>query len=278
MSWLGIYENFFKDIWKLKFFVSDKVSTIPQQLKQTNTKPLQTQTKTQTHLIYKMAAYTVEQINNAMTAPVEMVEGPRKSKVIAAARIAAPVAAAEAAKERKHRIAAEKREAREQRKLDRIAKKAQKADKANKRKTKVVKPMTLVAKDAAKAAKTRRKSLTAQKKAHSAFKKELKTTRRTLKASWKEQAKAQKAIVKAEKEATRQAKKAQKAATPKRVKLTDEQKLRNKAKRAYQTEMNRRAKWERSFQAKFADLEDLLNPFTEKFSAEEPELEDGFVC
>ena len=277
MSWLGIYENFFKDIWKLKFFVSDKVSTIPQQLKQTNTKPLQTQTKTQTHLIYKMAAYTVEQINAAMTAPVEMVEGPRNSKLIAINRMATTAAIADAVKERKQRIAAEKREAREQRKLDRIAKKAQKADKANKRKTKIVKPMTSVAKDAAKAAKTRRKSLVAQKKVHSAFKKELKTTRRTLKASWKEQAKAQKAIAKAEKEATRQAKKAQKAATPKRVKLTDEQKLRNKAKRAYQTEMNRRAKWERSFQAKFADLEDLLNPFTEKFNAEEPELEDGFV-
>jgi len=36
MSWLGIYENFFKDIWKLKFFVSDKVSTIPKQLKNKN--------------------------------------------------------------------------------------------------------------------------------------------------------------------------------------------------------------------------------------------------
>ena len=134
---------------------------------------------------------------------------------------------------------------------------------------------------AAKAAKTRRKSLVAQKKAHGAFKKELKATRRTLKASWKEQAKAQKAIAKAEKEEAAAAKKAAKVAkatTPKRVKLTDEQKLRNKAKRAYQTEMNRRAKWERSFQAKFADLEDLLNPFTEKFNAEEPELEDGFVC
>ena len=234
--------------------------------------------KLKTHLIYKMAAYTVEQINTAMTAPVEMVEGPRNSKLIAINRMATTAAIADAVKERKQRIAAEKREAREQRKLDRIAKKAQKADKANKRKTKVVKPMTSVAKDAAKAAKTRRKSLVAQKKAHSAFKKELKTTRRTLKASWKEQAKAQKAIAKAEKEATRQAKKAQKAATPKRVKLTDEQKLRNKAKRAYQTEMNRRAKWERSFQAKFADLEDLLNPFTEKFNAEDPELEDGFVC
>ena len=91
----------------------------------------------------------------------------------------------------------------------------------------------------------------------------------------------EKAIAKAEKEQAAEAKKAAKAAkaaTPKRVKLTDEQKLRNKARRAYQTEMNRRAKWERSFQAKFADLEDLLNPFTEKFTAEEPELEDGFVC
>ena len=97
-----------------------------------------------------MSAYTAEQINAAMTAPVEMVTGPRTAKLIAKARIAAPIAAAEAAKERKHRMAAEKREEREQRKLDRIAKKAQKADKANKRKTKVVKPMTVVANAAAK--------------------------------------------------------------------------------------------------------------------------------
>ena len=261
-----------------------------------------------------MASYTVEQINAAMAAPVETVEGPRTAKLTAINRMATTAAIADAVKARKTRLAAEKREAREQRKLDRIAKKAQKADKANKRKTKVVKPMTTVANAAAKAAKTRRKSLVAQKKAHSAFKREPKPTRRKLMTGWKEEAKAKKELAKAAKSATptkRNAKKAQlraelaelgvgtnidtvvglrkvladrkkelkaKAATPKRTKLTDEQKLANKAKRAYQTEMNRRAKWEREFQGKFgADFLSCAEKSTKPASVE-PELEDAFVC
>ena len=225
-----------------------------------------------------MASYTVEQINAAMTAPVETVEGPRTAKLTAINRMATTAAIADAVKARKTRLAAEKREEREQRKLDRIAKKAQKADKANKRKTKVVKPMTTVANAAAKAAKTRRKSLVAQKKAHIAFKRELKTTRRNLMASWKEQAKAAKKLAKEQAAAAKKAAKAAKALTPKRTKLTDEQKLANKATRAYQTEMNRRAKWEREFQAKFgADFLSCANTSTKRAS-EEPELEDGFVC
>ena len=108
MSWLGIYENFFQRYLKIeifRFWQGFNYSPTTQANKhKTVTNANQ---KLKTHLIYKMAAYTVEQINNAMTAPVEMVEGPRKSKVIAAARIAAPIAAAQAAKERKHRIAAE---------------------------------------------------------------------------------------------------------------------------------------------------------------------------
>jgi len=42
----------------------------------------------------------------------------------------------------------------------------------------------------------------------------------------------------------------------------------------YQTELNRRAKWEREFQAKFNGMVSIqYQPW-----AEEPELEDGFVC
>ena len=49
--------------------------------------------------------YTTEQINAAMTAPVEMVTGPRTSKVTAINRMATTAAIADAAKERKTRIA-----------------------------------------------------------------------------------------------------------------------------------------------------------------------------
>lgn len=261
-----------------------------------------------------MESYTVEQINAAMTAVVETVEGPRTAKITAINRMATTAAIADAVKARNTRLAAKKREAREQRRLDRIAKKVQKSDKANKRKTKFVKPMTLVAKAAAEAAKTRRKSLVAQKKSHSAFKKQLKTTRRTLMASWKEQAKAKKQMEKASKATTptkRNAKKAQlraelaklgvgtnidtvvglrkaladrkkelkvKTATPKRTKLTDAEKLRNKANRAYQTEMNRREKWKREFIIKFGAEMRSYADVPAKHSSVEPELEDGFVC
>ena len=299
----------------MNFFVSDiKKLSQPKQTNPRKPKFSKLITNHTTTVFSIMSTYTIEQVQAAIEAPVEIVEGPRQAKVAATVRMATTAAIADAVKARKTRLAAEKREAREQRKLDRIAKKAQKADKANKRKTKVVKPMTTVANAAAKAAKTRRKSLVAQKKAHSAFKRELKPPRRKLMTGWKEEAKAKKELAKAAKAATptkRNAKKAQlraelaelgvgtnidtvvglrkvladrkkelkaKAATPKRTKLTDEQKLANKAKRAYQTEMNRRAKWEREFQGKFgADFLSYAENSTKSVS-EDPEIEDGFVC
>ena len=247
-----------------------------------------------------MSSYTIEEVQAAIEAPVEIVEGPRQAKVAATVRMNTIAAIAEAAKTRKTRIAAEKRK----------AKKAKKAKKP----AADAKPMTLLAGEISQAVKTRRKSLAAKKKAHTDFKRELKTTRRKLVTGWKEEAKAKKQLAKAAKAATptkRNAKKAQlraelaelgvgtnidtvvglrkvladrkkelkvKATTPKRTKLTDEQKLANKAKRAYQTEMNRRAKWEREFQAKFgAEFLSCAEPITKRASVE-PELEDGFVC
>ena len=210
-----------------------------------------------------MSTFTVQQIEAAMNAPVEHPTGPRSSKVIAVARIASPINAANAAKQRKRRIAAEKKEAVKQRKLDRTALKPKK----------VVKPMTAIAKQAAKQSKVRRKSIREAKKSHTTFKKSLKATRSQLNLKWKEEAKAIKAVKKAEKEAKAAEKKAIKAlkkaireeaivakkaakatkppTTQKKATLTDEQKQQNKAKRAYQTEMNRRSKWEREFQTKF---------------------------
>ena len=94
----------------------------------------------------------------------------------------------------------------------------------------------------------------------------------------KKEAKAARKLAKEQEAEAKKAAKAAKAATPKRIKLTDEQKLANKAKRAYQTEMNRREKWEREFQGKFgAELRSYAENST-KSSSEEPELEDGFVC
>ena len=216
-----------------------------------------------------MSTFTVQQIEAAMNAPVEHPTGPRSSKVIAVARIASPINAANAAKQRKRRIAVEKKEAVKQRKLDRTTLKAQKVTKPKK----VVKPMTAIAKQAAKQSKVRRKSIREAKKSHTTFKKTLKATRSQLNLKWKEASKVAKAVKKAEKEAkaaekkaikalkkaTREeaivAKKAAKATKPpttqKKATLTDEQKQQNKAKRAYQTEMNRRSKWEREFQTKF---------------------------
>ena len=88
-------------------------------------------------------------------------------------------------------------------------------------------------------------------------------------------AKAAKKLAKAEVVAAKKASKALKQATPKRTKLTDEQKEANKAKRAYETEMRRREKWEREFQAKF---EGVYSPPKAKAVTPEPEVEDGFVC
>lgn len=225
-----------------------------------------------------MSTFTVQQIEAAMNAPVEHPTGPRSSKVIAVARIASPINAANAAKQRKRRIAVEKKEAVKQRKLDRTTLKAQKVTKVMKPKKvtkpkKVVKPMTAIAKQAAKQSKVRRKSIREAKKSHTTFKKSLKATRSQLNLKWKEEAKAIKAVKKAEKEAKAAEKKAIKAlkkaireeaivakkaakatkppTTQKKATLTDEQKQQNKAKRAYQTEMNRRSKWEREFQTKF---------------------------
>ena len=250
-----------------------------------------------------MSTFTVQQIEAAMNAPVEHPTGPRSSKVIAAARIASPINAANAAKQRKRRIAAEKKEAVKQRKLDRAALKAQKVTKTKVTKSKVtkpkkvVKPMTAIAKQAAKQSKVRRKSIREAKKSHTTFKKSLKATRSQLNLKWKEEAKVAKALKKAEKEAEAAKKKAIKAAkkaareeaivakkaakaskppTPKKATLTDEQKLQNKAKRAYQTEMNRRSKWEREFQTKFEGV--YTPPSVKAVVTVESELEDAFVC
>ena len=243
-----------------------------------------------------MNALTIaSQIIEAQNAPIEVVTGPRKAKVTAANRIRIPSEAAAAAKGRKKRMAAEKREARAQAKLDREAKKTQKADKVNKRKTKKVNKVKGPSKRAlAKQVAARRKSIREAKEAHSTFKKELKTTRRNLMTGWKEKARAEKemsrcvalifksdekrkkkaakAAKKLAKEEAAAAKKAAKVATPKRVKLTDEQKLANKAQRAYDCEMRRRAKWLKDYTAKY-DLDSRANPI------EEPEfLDDGLVC
>jgi len=234
-----------------------------------------------------MSTFTVEQIEVAMNAPVEHPTGPRASKVIATARISSPVNAANAAKQRKRRIAAEKKEAIKQRKLERAAKKAQKVKLLW---LHSLLPMTAIAKQAAKQSTVRRKSIREAKKSHAAFKKTLKATRSQLKLKWKEAAKvakaakkAEKAVEDAKKKAAKASKKAEKAVedakkkaakaskkaareeaivvkkaakvtkspTPKKATLTDEQKQQNKAKRAYQTEMNRRSKWESEFQTKF---------------------------
>jgi len=220
---------------KLIFVVSDKNLII----KNNNLKTLK-----HSNLLNTMSTFTVQQIEAAMNAPVEHPTGPRSSKVIASARMASPINAANAAKERKRRIASEKKDAIKKRKLDSDVKKAQKADKS-----------------------------------HIAFKKSLKATRRQLILKWKENAKTIKAAKKAEKKAiasakkaiasakkaakaikkaakkeaivAKKAEKANKPPAPKKAKLTDEQKQENKAKRAYQTEMNRREKWEREFQSKF---------------------------
>jgi hypothetical protein len=248
-----------------------------------------------------MSTFTVQQIEAAMNAPVEHPTGPRSSKVIAAARIASPINAANAAKQRKRRIAAEKKEAVKQRKLDRAALKAQKVTKSKVTKSKVtkpkkvVKPMTAIAKQAAKQSKVRRKSIREAKKSHTTFKKSLKATRSQLNLKWKEEAKALKAVKKAEKEAEAAEKKAVKAAkkaareeaivakkaakaskppTPKKATLTDEQKHENKARRAYKTEMNRRAKWGREFKAKFEGAYTAVKTLV----IEETDLEDAFVC
>ena len=199
------------------------------------------------------------QIIEARTAPVEQVTGPRAAKVIAANRIRIPSEAAAAAKGRKKRMAVEKREAkaeaRAQAKLDREAKRAQKADKVNKRKTKKVKKVKGPSK------RTLLKIALIEEIAaiHPIFHEG-------------EILSPSNSTVKELRQLLREVKKANKVKIPKRVKLTDEQKLANKAQRAYDCEMRRRAKWLKDYTAKY-DLDSRANPI------EEPEfLGDGMVC
>ena len=199
------------------------------------------------------------QIIEAQNAPVEVVTGPRKAKVSAVNRIRIPREAAVAAKFRRKRLAAEKREAkaeaRAQAKLDREAKKAQKADKVNKRKTKKVKKVKGPSKRTL--LKLALIEEIAGEAGYSGIDKILEPSNTT---------------VKELRQLLREVKKANKVKIPKRVKLTDEQKLANKAQRAYDCEMRRRAKWLKDYTAKY-DLDSRANPI------EEPEfLGDGMVC
>jgi hypothetical protein len=199
------------------------------------------------------------QIIEARTAPVEQVTGPRAAKVIAANRIRIPSEAAAAAKGRKKRMAVEKREAkaeaRAQAKLDREAKRAQKADKVNKRKTKKVKKV----KGPSKRTLLKLALIEEIAAIHPIFHEG-------------EILSPSNSTVKELRQLLREVKKANKVKIPKRVKLTDEQKLANKAQRAYDCEMRRRAKWLKDYTAKY-DLDSRANPI------EEPEfLDDGMVC
>ena len=198
------------------------------------------------------------QLIEAQTAPVEQVTGPRAAKVIAANRIRIPSEAAAAAKGRKKRMAVEKREAkaeaRAQAKLDREAKRAQKADKVNKRKTKKVKKVKGPSK------RTLLKIALIEEIAaiHPIFHEGeiLSPSNSTVKEL--------RQLIKHLKP--------KKVKTTKRVKLTDEQKLANKAQRAHDCEMRRRAKWQKDYTVKY-DLDHRANPI------EEPEfLGDGMVC
>ena len=168
-------------------------------------------------------------------------------------------------------------------------------------KTKAIATMAIPT-DAAKAAKARTKRVAAEKKAHKKahgdFKRQLKATRKTLSQIWKEERKKNrlaKAAQKADKKARRKTKalmaKALKAKAPK---LTEEQKLMKRARKAYETEMRRRVKFMRQFSEKYMEYREFLrldqegnhniNPFTEEpeedkmVSTVELTLEDGFVC
>ena len=212
-------------------------------------------------------------LQQIIDAPVEEVSGPRAAKTKAIATMAIPTDAAKAAKARTKRIAAEKK---------------------------------------------------AHKKAHANFKRELKATRKALTTGWKEQAatkreltrcvnyifkseekrkkkeaKEKRAAAKAAKAAKAEVKKqkaAAKAAKAKAPKLTEEQKLMKRARKAYETEMRRRVKFMRQFSEKYMEYRDFLRldqegnhtitewheeaeeEFGVQLSAEEIELEDGFVC
>ena len=207
-------------------------------------------------------------LQQIIDAPVEEVTGPRAAKTKAIATMALPIDAAKAAKARTKRIAAEKK---------------------------------------------------AHKKAHANFKRELKSTRKALTTGWKEEAAAKKhldrcvnMIFRSEEKRKKKAAKEQKAADKaamaeekkqkalskkakaKAHKLTDEQKLMKRARKAYEREMTRRVKFMRQFSEKYMEYGEFLrldqegnhniNPFTEEpeedkmVSTVELTLEDGFVC
>lgn len=169
-------------------------------------------------------------------------------------------------------------------------------------KTKAIATMAIPT-DAAKAAKARTKRVAAEKKAHKKahadFKRQLKATRKTLTQIWKEERKKDR-LAKAAQKADKKARRKTKAPKAKAPKLTEEQKLMKRARKAYETEMRRRVKFMRTFSEKYMEYRDFLRldqegnhaitewhqeaeeEFGVQLSAEEQAiqltLEDGFVC
>ena len=169
-------------------------------------------------------------------------------------------------------------------------------------KTKAIATMAIPA-DAAKAAKARTKRVAAEKKAHkkahSDFKRQLKATRKTLSQIWKEERKKDR-LAKAAQKADKKARRKTKAPKAKAPKLTEEQKLMKRARKAYETEMRRRVKFMRTFSEKYMEYREFLRldqegnhaitewnqeaeeEFGVRLSSEEQAiqltLEDGFVC
>ena len=169
-------------------------------------------------------------------------------------------------------------------------------------KTKAIAALAIPA-DAAKAAKARTKRVAAEKKAHKKahadFKRQLKATRKTLTQIWKEERKKDR-LAKAAQKADKKARRKTKAPKAKAPKLTEEQKLMKRARKAYETEMRRRVKFMRTFSEKYMEYRDFLRldqegnhaitewheeaeeEFGVQLSAEEQAiqltLEDGFVC
>ena len=251
---------------KIEVFCFHILSIIPQQYN--TSQDLQNlQNSQQLLALHSMASTTNYPANlqQIIDAPVEEVTGPRAAKTKAIATMAIPADAAKAAKDRTKRIAAEKK---------------------------------------------------AHKKAHANFKRELKATRKALTTGWKEEAatkreldrcvnyifkseekrKKKEAKVKraAAKAAKAEEKKQKAAAKAKAPKLTEEQRLMKRARKAYETEMRRRVKFMRKFSEKYMEYREFLrldqegnhniNPFTEEpeqdkmVSTVELTLEDGFVC
>ena len=157
--------------------------------------------------------------------------------------------------------------------------------------------------DAAKASKARTKRVAAEKKAHKKahadFKRQLKATRKTLSQIWKEERKKDRLAKQAQK-ADKKARRKTKAPKAKAPKLTEEEKLMKRARKAYETEMRRRVKFMRTFSEKYMEYREFLRldqkgnhaitewheeaeeEFGVQLSAEEQAieltLEDGFVC